>query len=44
MINAGDTNPHIEICEKDVLYKIKRISQFGVIPDVVIHIKKRTIP
>jgi len=35
---AGDTDPNVEVWWGEDEYKIKGISQFGVIPDVMIEI------
>jgi hypothetical protein len=38
--DAGDTNPDILFYVKEKEYKIKRIGQFSIIPDVTVSLKK----
>lgn len=41
-VYAADTDPDVEIWEGDTFYEIKRIGQFGILPNVIIHIKKKS--
>lgn len=37
---AGDTDPDVEVWQGDSQFEIKSIGQFGVVADVVIHLKE----
>jgi len=38
---AGNQNPDVEVWLSNKMYRIKRIGQFGVIPDVIITVERR---
>lgn len=43
IMNAGDTNPRVEVWLGNTEYKISKVTQYRIVPDVVICIKKKKV-
>jgi len=43
VVSAGKLNPNVEVWIGDKSYRIKEVSQFGVVPDVAITLTKRPV-
>lgn len=41
--NAGHTDPKVEVWFGDVCYDIDKISQFQIVPDVIIKLKQAVV-